>query len=87
VNGLIRQHLNIALEKPTATAYRVSAWLAVWARNYEVALENAEKAIALDPNDPFNFNMKAHILTRTGSIPAGIKASWHAGELINMVTR
>ena len=66
INELLRKHLSIALEKPTSTASRVAAWLAVRARNYDVALEETEKAIALDPNDPYNFNMKAHILYRTG---------------------
>lgn len=66
VEGLMRESLNIALKNPTSIAYNVSAWLNVWQRAYDDALEDIDKAIALDPNDPFNFNMKAHILSRTG---------------------
>jgi TolB-like protein len=66
VESLMRESLDKALKKPTSTAYRVSAWMKVWDREYEGALEDTDMAIALDPNDPYNFNMKASILALTG---------------------
>ena len=66
VRRLMTESLNIAYKNPTSIAYNVSAWLNVWDNAYEAALEDIEKAIALDPNDPYNFNMKAHIFSRIG---------------------
>ena len=66
VKKLMTESLELALQKPTSTAYRVSAWMMFWDHGYRKALEEVEKAILLNPNDPYNYNMKAAILARTG---------------------
>jgi TolB-like protein/tetratricopeptide (TPR) repeat protein len=66
VKNLMAKSLELALKKPTSTAYRTSAWVMFWDREYSLALEEVEKAILLNPNDPYNYNMKAAILSRTG---------------------
>jgi adenylate cyclase len=66
VRKLMTESLELALKKPTSTAYRVSAWMLFWDSEYRKALEEIEKAIVLNPNDPYIYNMKASILARTG---------------------
>jgi TolB-like protein len=46
-----RKHLQIAMENPTPLALRTSARFRVYRRQYEEAIEETERAIALDPND------------------------------------
>jgi TolB-like protein/Flp pilus assembly protein TadD len=49
--SLGRKHLQIAMENPTPLALRISARFRVYRRQYEEAIDEAERAIALDPNN------------------------------------
>ncbi|MHC4791913.1 MAG: adenylate/guanylate cyclase domain-containing protein, partial [Planctomycetota bacterium] len=67
--GLHKQavkYLELAMKNPTSLAYQVSSErLLVW-RQYEEAISHAEKAIALDPNDPGCNYTIGRILARAG---------------------
>lgn len=62
----MRSNLEIALKEPSSSAYLASAWLEMENGKYEKALEEIDKAIKLNPNDPYNFTLKAAIKNQTG---------------------
>jgi tetratricopeptide (TPR) repeat protein len=63
---IARHYLNIAMKNPTALAYRVASRMDLRIRRHDEALQNAEKAIAIYPNDAeMQLNM-AHVLTYSG---------------------
>jgi len=66
VKELMSWSLKSALKKPTSSAFLASAWLQTSNGQNEVALVEIDKAIALNPNDPYNFTMKAYIMSRIG---------------------
>jgi TolB-like protein/class 3 adenylate cyclase len=46
-----RHYLQMAMKKPTSVAYQVASLFALYRRQHESAIAEAEKAIALEPND------------------------------------
>ena len=60
-------YLNMAMKNPTHLAYREMARLYVQRRQYEEALDHAEKAITIDPNNADNNSMMAQALIASGS--------------------
>ena len=63
---LMKHNLAIALENPTSLALNVSAYWKLWNGEHEKALDEIDRAIALNPNDPDNFVTKAYIQVYTG---------------------
>ena len=63
---IARHYLNIAMKKPTALAYRVASRMDIRLRRHDEALQNAEKAIAIYPNDAEMQLNIARILTYSG---------------------
>jgi len=61
--SLARKHLKIAMENPTPLALGTSAVSRVFRRQYEEAIDEAERAIALDPNDADNLYRMGFVLT------------------------
>ena len=72
-----KEHLEQALKYPTPLAHRVASltYLDQWAgrqrqvpakQDFDQALSEAQKAIALDPNDPEGHIAMAHVLTMSG---------------------
>jgi adenylate cyclase len=53
------RNLKIALRKPTALAYQVSARRMLWMGEHDTALAEIDKAIEINPNDPENRVVKA----------------------------
>ena len=49
---LAREHLKFALGRPTPLAHQVASKMLSAKGGYEAAIDEAEQAIALDPNDP-----------------------------------
>ncbi len=62
----MKHNLTIALENPTSLALNVSANWKLWNGEHEKALNEIDRAIALNPNDPDNFDTKAYIQVYTG---------------------
>ncbi len=70
------KNLELARKNPTPLAHRVSSLrylgatvaqtLSVSEQNFDRALSEAQKAVALDPNDPEGHIAMAHVLTMTG---------------------
>ena len=52
VRSLLQKHLKIAFKNPSSTAYGVAAWANIWKGQADKALEQAERAFALEPNNP-----------------------------------
>ena len=54
-----RSPANRSLNPNLALAWLQSSWVKVWLGQSEVAIERAERAMRLSPNDPQIFNMQA----------------------------
>jgi adenylate cyclase len=65
-------YLRAAMENPTHIAYREMARFYIMRFQDEEALNNAEKAIAIDPNDADNNSVMAQALIYSGSPDAAI---------------
>jgi TolB-like protein/Flp pilus assembly protein TadD len=68
-----RHLLNIAMKNPTSLAFRVASKMELKRRNHEKALQNAEKAIALNPADPEGQFAMAEVLVYSGRPKEAIK--------------
>jgi rhodanese-related sulfurtransferase len=62
----MKHNMAIALENPTSLALNVSAYWKLWNGEHQKALDEIDRAIALNPNDPDNFDTKAYIQVYTG---------------------
>jgi TolB-like protein/class 3 adenylate cyclase/cytochrome c-type biogenesis protein CcmH/NrfG len=60
------KHLQIAMENPTPLALRTSAKFRLYRRQYEEAIAETERAIALDPNDADSYWSMGFVLTYAG---------------------
>jgi len=60
------KHLQIAMENPTPLALRTSAKFRLYRRQYDEAIAETERAIALDPNDADSYWSMGFVLTYAG---------------------
>jgi adenylate cyclase len=67
VRSLAKKHLQIALKNPTPLAHRVASFSYVYRRQYEKAMAEIEKALALDPNDAENHLRMGFVLIYVGT--------------------
>ena len=51
VSSLLQKHLKVAFKNPSLMAYLVAAWANIWKGQGDKALEHAERAFALEPNN------------------------------------
>jgi TolB-like protein len=59
-------YLEKAMKYPTSVAHRVASDIALTRRHYQVAFTEAERAIAMDPNDAESYLMMAKVLLFVG---------------------
>ncbi len=78
---LMKHNLAIALENPTSLALNVSANWKLWNGEHQNALNEINRAIALNPNNPDNFDTKAYILVYTGPASQVEENARHAMRL------
>ena len=64
--GLSREHLQKAMENPTTVAHRVASLIYTKNGQHDEAIAEAERAIALDPNDPVGYFAMNRALTFAG---------------------
>ena len=64
--SLAQKNLELAMKSPTPTAYRVAASLQMQQLRYEEAITEAERAIALDPNDATSHFWMGRVLICSG---------------------
>lgn len=70
---MARKHLELAMRNPTSTAHLVASKMALFRRQYEESIAQAELALAFDTNDPeSNLNM-ALVLMATGKPDEGLE--------------
>jgi TolB-like protein/cytochrome c-type biogenesis protein CcmH/NrfG len=60
------KHLQIAMENPTPLSLRTSAKFRLYRRQYDEAIAETERAIALDPNDADSYWSMGFVLTYAG---------------------
>jgi TolB-like protein/Flp pilus assembly protein TadD len=70
-----RHFLNIAMKKPTSLAYRVASSMDLRRRNHDKALQNAEKAMTLNPTDAESQFAMAEVLVYSGRPKEAIKVT------------
>ena len=51
VRSLIKRHLELAFKDPSSRAYQVAAWENIWKGQTQKAMEQAERAFALEPSN------------------------------------
>jgi TolB-like protein/Flp pilus assembly protein TadD len=61
-----RHYLDIAMKNPTSIAHLAKFWRVYFRRNYQEALAQARRVIALDPNNAEGYMALARILIMTG---------------------
>jgi tetratricopeptide (TPR) repeat protein len=61
-----KKYLELAMKKPTSTAYRVASFINVYDSRYEAAVADAERALGLDPNDSGSHENMAFVLIMAG---------------------
>jgi TolB-like protein/class 3 adenylate cyclase/Flp pilus assembly protein TadD len=68
-----REHLQIAMRKPTSIYYRVGASMALYRRQYARAVAEAEHAIDLNPNNVDGIYTLAYILMAAGKTDRAVE--------------
>ena len=68
-----RLHLIEALKKPTSIAYQVAGLMDLNLRQWDLAISQLEKALALDPNDPSGHDAMSWVLSMSGRPAEGIE--------------
>jgi len=63
---LAEKHLQMAMKTPTASAHRAAARIHIFEAQHEEAIAEAERAIALEPNNAHNLHILAHALIYAG---------------------
>jgi TolB-like protein/predicted Zn-dependent protease len=66
VGSLAKKHLEIAMENPIPEVHRTASWMQTYQRQYEEAIAEAERAMALNPNDADNHYALARVLIWAG---------------------
>ena len=61
-----RKYLKMAMKDPPSLAYQATALTLISKRLYPEAINAAEKALTLDPNDPYSYFIMAKILNYAG---------------------
>jgi len=65
-DSLAKKHLRLAMENPTASAYRAAVWIHAWKAEHEEAIAEAERAIALEPNNAHSYHAMGGALIYAG---------------------
>jgi len=68
-----RLHLIEALKKPTSISYQVAGLMDLNLRQWDLAISQLEKALALDPNDPTGHDAMSWVLSMSGKPAEGIE--------------
>ena len=75
------RHLKAAMKDPSPLAHRVASLMFTMENQYEQALTEAERAIALDPNDPIGYEAMARILLFVGKPEKSLESIYTAQRL------
>jgi TolB-like protein/class 3 adenylate cyclase len=73
VNEKARRHLEEAMGDPTPLAHRVAADMHISGERWDEAIAEAERAIALDANDPDGYVAMSKVLVRVGRPAEGLE--------------
>jgi Tfp pilus assembly protein PilF len=67
------EYTRLALKKPTAIAYADSAYMYLYRRQYQEAIAEAERGLALEPNNPICLRAMGWVLIWAGKPKEGIE--------------
>jgi adenylate cyclase len=81
LNRRTRHHLGEALRDPVPLAYQVASRQATWQGKHEQAIAEAQRAIALDANDPVGYEAMAVALIYAGQPAEGAEMIGRAMRL------
>jgi adenylate cyclase len=70
---LARHNVENAMKHPTSRAYQVMAIMELFKRNFEMAIDNAEQAVSISPNDADALSTLGRIMVCVGKPEEGIK--------------
>lgn len=79
--ALAKEYLELAMERPTSLAHQVASRMHLRGRRYEEAIADAERAVALDPNDADNYAQLAYVLAFAGRPSASVSLMERAMRL------
>jgi adenylate cyclase len=65
-SSLAEKHLQIAMKNPAGSAHRAAARIHIFKAQHEEAITEAERAIALEPNNTHNLHTMAYVLVYAG---------------------
>lgn len=71
--ALGHKYLEMAMKTPTSLAHRLTSEMSLLYRRYDEAVAEAERAIALDPNDPEGYENMARALIYDGRPEEGVE--------------
>ena len=73
INAKLHEYLDAASKHPSPTYYQILAeFLVIRHRQHDEAIAGLEKAIALDPSDPLNYEAMSQALTFSGRAADGL---------------
>jgi TolB-like protein/class 3 adenylate cyclase/Tfp pilus assembly protein PilF len=67
------EYMELAMKNPTSISHRVEASMALYRRQYEKAIAQAERALALGPNDIDSFYAMAYIMMAAGRLEEAVE--------------
>jgi len=70
---LARHYVEKAMKHPTSRGYQVLARMALFKRNYKEAIDNAEHAVSISPNDADALHTLGRIMVYVGKPEEGMK--------------
>lgn len=73
-DSLAKEHLRLAMQNPTASAHRAAAWIHAWKAEHEEAIVEAERAIALEPNNAHSYHAMGGALIYAGRSEGAIES-------------
>ena len=67
------EHMELAMKNPSSISHRIQASMALYRRQYEKAIAQAERALTLSPNDIDSFYAMTYIMMAAGRLEEAVE--------------